>query len=35
MPEYEPLTPELVQDEAARGDFMLRWAVVLLAFLMG
>ncbi len=35
MPEYEPLTPELVEDEAARGDFMLRWAVVLLAFLMG
>jgi len=35
LPEYEPLTPELVEDEAVRGDFMLRWAVVLLAMLMG
>lgn len=35
LPEYEPLTPELVEDEALRGDFMLRWAVVLLAFLLG
>ncbi|MGQ0634202.1 MAG: tetratricopeptide repeat protein [Planctomycetaceae bacterium] len=31
---YEPLTPELVEEEAIRGDVMLRWAVVLLAFLM-
>lgn len=33
LPEWEPLTPELVEDEAIRGDFMLRWAAVLLAFL--
>ncbi|MCA9095728.1 MAG: hypothetical protein KDA68_19750, partial [Planctomycetaceae bacterium] len=30
-----PLTPEDVQDEAVRGDFVIRWAVVLLALLMG
>jgi len=35
LPEWEPLTPELVEDEAIRGDFMLRWAVILLAFLFG
>jgi tetratricopeptide (TPR) repeat protein len=35
LPEWEPLTPELVEDEAIRADFMLRWAVVLLAFLLG
>lgn len=35
LPEWEPLTPELVEDEAIRADFMLRWAVVLLAFLFG
>src|SRR6058998_1513492 len=35
LPEWEPLTPELVEDEAIRGDFMLRWAMVLLALLIG
>ena len=35
LPELEPLTPELVEDEAVRGDFMLRWAAVLLAVLLG
>ncbi len=35
LPEWEPLSPEIVEDEAIRGDFMLRWAVVLLAFLLG
>ena len=35
LPEWEPLTPELVEEEAERGDFMLRWAVVLLAILLG
>lgn len=35
LPEWEPLTPELVEDEALRGDFMLRWAAVLLAVLLG
>ncbi len=30
-----PLTPEDVQDEAVRGDFVIRWAVVLLGLLMG
>ena len=35
LPEWEPLTPELVEDEAIRGDFVLRWAVVGLALLFG
>lgn len=35
LPEWEPLSPEIVEDEAIRGDFMLRWAVILLAFLLG
>ncbi|RMG35744.1 MAG: hypothetical protein D6725_11925, partial [Planctomycetota bacterium] len=35
LPEIEPLTPELVEDEAIRGDFMLRWVVVALALLLG
>ncbi|MEN9554072.1 MAG: hypothetical protein RLZZ232_358, partial [Planctomycetota bacterium] len=30
LPEEEPLTPELVEEEAIRGDFMLRWATVFL-----
>ncbi len=34
LPEDEPLTPELVEDEAIRGDFVIRWALVLLAFLI-
>lgn len=33
--EFEELTPELVQDEVERNDFVLRWAVVLIAFLFG
>jgi tetratricopeptide (TPR) repeat protein len=33
--DYEILTPELVEEEAIRGDFVLRWAVVLLALLLG
>ena len=35
LPEWEPMTPELAEEEAMRGDFMLRWAVVLMALLMG
>ncbi len=35
LPDEEPLTPELVEEEAVRGDFMLRWAVVFLAILFG
>ena len=35
LPEWEPLTPELVEDEAIRGDFVIRWTVVGLALLMG
>jgi len=35
LPEWEPLTPELVEEEAIRGDFMLRWAAILLAVLLG
>ncbi|MEZ6035607.1 MAG: tetratricopeptide repeat protein [Planctomycetaceae bacterium] len=35
LPEEEPLTPEMVEEEAVRGDFMLRWAAVGLAVLMG
>ena len=34
LPDDEPLTPELVEEEAIRGDFMLRWAAVFLALLM-
>jgi len=35
LPEWEPLTPELVEDEAIRGDFVIRWALVGLALLFG
>ena len=35
LPEWEPLTPELVEDEAVRGDFVIRWVVVGLALLFG
>jgi len=35
LPEWEPLSPELVEDEAIRGDFVMRWAVVGLALLLG
>lgn len=35
LPEWEPLTPELVEDEAIRGDFVIRWAVVGIALLFG
>jgi tetratricopeptide (TPR) repeat protein len=35
LPEWEPLSPELLEDEAIRGDFVLRWAVALLALLFG
>lgn len=35
LPEWEPLTPELLEDEAIRGDFVIRWAVVGLALLLG
>jgi hypothetical protein len=34
LPDWEPLTPELVEDEALRGDFMLRLVIVLVAFLL-
>lgn len=32
--DYEELTPEIAEEEAIRNDFVLRWAVVLLAFLL-
>src|SRR4051812_13803052 len=35
LPEWEPLTPELVEDDAIRGDFAMRWVVVGLAMLLG
>lgn len=35
LPEWEELTPEILQDECLRGDFVIRWAVVLLAVLLG
>ncbi len=35
LPDLIELTPELVEEEAIRGDFMLRWAAILLAVLMG
>ncbi|HET6425665.1 MAG TPA: hypothetical protein VFG20_18390 [Planctomycetaceae bacterium] len=31
----EPLTPEILEDEAIRGDVVLRWVVVALALLLG
>ncbi len=35
LPEDDPLTPEILEDEAIRGDFVLRWVVVALAILLG
>ncbi|MCP4173561.1 MAG: hypothetical protein GY758_22635 [Fuerstiella sp.] len=35
LPEEEELTPELVEEEAIRGDYMLRWAAIFLAVLFG
>ena len=35
LPEWEPLSPELLEDEAIRGDFVLRWMIVVLALLIG
>lgn len=35
LPEFEELTPEIVEEEAIRGDFMLRWASIFLAILFG
>ncbi|SFJ68225.1 tetratricopeptide repeat protein [Planctomicrobium piriforme] len=35
FPEYEELTPELLEDECLRGDVMLRWALILLSVLLG
>lgn len=35
LPEYEPLTPEMVEDESIRGDFVIKWAAILLAVLFG
>ena len=34
LPEVEPLTPEIVEDEALRGDFMLRAFILVLAALV-
>jgi hypothetical protein len=34
-PTFEELTPELMEDECLRGDFMIRWAAILLALLLG
>jgi len=34
LPEWQPLTPELLAEEAQRGDVVIRWAVILLAFLL-
>lgn len=35
LPDWEELTPEFFEDECVRGDFMLRWAAILVALLMG
>lgn len=35
LPVREPLSPELLEDEAIRGDFVLRWVVIVVAFLFG
>ncbi|MEX0716137.1 MAG: hypothetical protein WD066_06105 [Planctomycetaceae bacterium] len=34
LPEQRELTPEDIEDEAIRGDFVLRWMVVLLAMIL-
>jgi len=34
MPDFEELTPELMEDECLRGDIVLRWALCLLAVLL-
>ncbi|WP_437205523.1 hypothetical protein [Planctomicrobium sp. SH664] len=35
LPEWEELTPELFEEECQRGDFMLRWASILIGVLLG
>ncbi|MCA8997510.1 MAG: hypothetical protein KDA80_10995, partial [Planctomycetaceae bacterium] len=35
LPDWDELTPELMEDECVRGDFMIRGAVILLALLLG
>lgn len=35
LPEEFELTPDLVEEEAIRGDFVLRWSAVLLAVMFG
>ena len=35
LPVDEIMTPEIAQEEALRGDFVIRWAVILLAVLLG
>lgn len=35
LPADAPLTPEEIEDEAIRGDFMIRWAVILIGLLLG
>ena len=35
LPDELALTPEDVEDEAVRGDFMIRWAVLLIGVLLG
>ena len=35
LPEMEERTAEYVEEEAQRGDFVLRWAIVLLAMMLG
>lgn len=35
LPEDFLITPEYVEEEAIRGDFVIRWAAILLAVLMG
>ena len=35
LPEWEPLTPELAEEEAIRNDLAIRWGVVFIALLLG
>ncbi len=35
LPEWEELSPELMEDECLRGDVMLKWAAILLSVLLG
>jgi len=35
LPDWDEITPELMEDECIRGDVMLKWSAVLVAILLG